>query len=133
MNEPKKLYRSRKNRMIAGVCAGLAIYFNIDVILVRVIFVALAFADGLGLIIYLVLMIVVPEAKAEEDTVLPPANQMTPTRRWFDERRNLLAIIIVLIGVFALLKELFVWRWADQQLFWAVALIAVGIFLITKK
>jgi len=63
MNEPKKLYRSRNNRMISGVCAGLAEFANIDPTLVRVGFVAGAFL-GLGsfVIIYFIMMIVVPEA-----------------------------------------------------------------------
>jgi phage shock protein C len=61
MSEVRKLYRSRSNRMLAGVCGGLAQYFNIDPTLVRVLFVVLAVLGGSGLLIYLVLWIVVPE------------------------------------------------------------------------
>lgn len=60
--EPKRLYRSRKDRMIAGVCGGIAEYFNIDPVIVRVIAVLLLFPGGLpGLVPYLVLWIIVPE------------------------------------------------------------------------
>lgn len=60
--ESKKLYRSRNNRMIAGVCAGLANFFGIDPTIVRLIFVAGAlFGLGSFVLIYLVLFIVVPE------------------------------------------------------------------------
>jgi phage shock protein C len=59
----KRLYRSRSNKMIAGVCAGIAEYLNIDPTIVRVIAVILLLPGGLpGLLPYLVLWIVVPEA-----------------------------------------------------------------------
>ena len=61
MDEPRKLYRSRNNRQLAGVCGGLAEYFNIDATLIRVLFVAFAVLGGPGLVAYLVLWIVVPE------------------------------------------------------------------------
>jgi phage shock protein C len=54
------LYRSRTNRQVAGVCGGLAQYFNIDATLIRVLFVVLAVLGGSGLVIYLVLWIIVP-------------------------------------------------------------------------
>jgi phage shock protein C len=60
--EYKKIYRSRSNRMIAGVCAGLGEYLNIDPTLVRLLF-AIGAVLGVGapILIYIVLMIVVPE------------------------------------------------------------------------
>jgi phage shock protein C len=57
----KRLYRSRKNRMIAGVCGGLGEYFNIDPTIIRVIAVLLLLPGGLpGLLPYIVLWIIVP-------------------------------------------------------------------------
>jgi len=62
MNEPKILTRSRSNRMIAGVCAGLADYLNIDPTVVRLLFVLGFFALHGGLVIaYLIMAIVTPE------------------------------------------------------------------------
>jgi phage shock protein C len=61
MEEPRKLYRSRNQRMIAGVCGGLADYFNVDATLVRVLFLLLAVFGGTGLVIYLVMWIIVPD------------------------------------------------------------------------
>ncbi len=60
--EPKKLRRSRSDRMVAGVCAGLAEYFNVDPVLVRLVFVLLALAGGPGVLLYIVLWIIMPEA-----------------------------------------------------------------------
>lgn len=56
----KRLYRSRTDRMIWGVCGGLAKYFNVDPTLVRVVFVLLALMSGFGIIAYIILAIVVP-------------------------------------------------------------------------
>ena len=61
MEEPRKLYRSRSQRMIAGVCGGLADYFNIVATLVRVLFLLLAVFGGTGLVIYIVMWVIVPD------------------------------------------------------------------------
>ena len=61
MSTYKKLYRSRHDRMIGGVCGGLGEYFAIDPTLVRLLFVFAALAGGPGLIAYLIMLIVVPE------------------------------------------------------------------------
>jgi phage shock protein C len=62
MEEPRKLYRSRNQRMVAGVCGGLAEYLNVDATLIRVIFLILAVFGGSGLVIYLAMWILVPDA-----------------------------------------------------------------------
>lgn len=57
---PKKLYRSRTNKMIAGVCAGLADYFEIDPTWVRLLFVLFFFLGGSALLVYVIMWIIVP-------------------------------------------------------------------------
>jgi phage shock protein PspC (stress-responsive transcriptional regulator) len=60
----RRLYRSRTDRKLAGVCGGLAQYFstdNTDATLIRVLFVVLALLGGPGLVIYLLMWILVPE------------------------------------------------------------------------
>ena len=69
MEEPRKLYRSRNQRMVAGVCGGLAEYFNVDATLIRVIFLILAVFGGSGLVIYLAMWILVPDASKAEPMV----------------------------------------------------------------
>jgi phage shock protein PspC (stress-responsive transcriptional regulator) len=61
MAQTRKLYRSRTNRKLAGVCGGLARYFNADPTLIRVLFVVLALLGGPGIVIYLLMWILVPE------------------------------------------------------------------------
>ena len=60
MDATRKLYRSRTNRKVAGVCGGLAQYFNTDATVIRVLFVVLAVLGGSGLLIYLAMWIIVP-------------------------------------------------------------------------
>lgn len=64
--ENKKLYRSRKNRMIAGVCGGIADYLNTDPTIVRLVMVLLAFFGATaGIWIYLIAAIIVPNEDFE--------------------------------------------------------------------
>jgi phage shock protein C len=61
MNE-KQLTRSTNERMVAGVAGGLGEYFSMDPTLVRLIFVLLTLAGGPGLLLYLILWVIMPEA-----------------------------------------------------------------------
>ncbi len=61
MTNIKKLYRSRKERIIAGVCGGLAEYLNIDPTVVRLVWVLFTLAYGIGVISYLICWAIIPE------------------------------------------------------------------------
>ena len=61
MNKAKRLYRSRTDRQLSGVCGGVAEYLAIDPTIVRIIWVILTLAGGPGLILYIILALVVPE------------------------------------------------------------------------
>ncbi|MFA5819281.1 MAG: PspC domain-containing protein [Bacteroidales bacterium] len=58
-----RMYRDTDHRVIGGVCSGMGAYWGIDPVIVRIIFVALALGGGLGVLVYLILYIVIPEAK----------------------------------------------------------------------
>ncbi len=58
----RRLYRSRTDRMLAGVCGGLGEYFGVDPTIVRLLMVLLALAGGPGLILYIILALIIPEA-----------------------------------------------------------------------
>ncbi|MFA6907600.1 MAG: PspC domain-containing protein [Candidatus Micrarchaeia archaeon] len=57
----RRVYRSRKNRMLAGVCGGIAEYFGTDPVLVRLLFVLLTLMGFAGIILYLVAWLIMPE------------------------------------------------------------------------
>jgi phage shock protein C len=62
---PQKLYRSRKNRYIAGVCGGIAEYFGVDPTLVRLLTLLSILIPGPQFILYIVAWIVIPEEPAD--------------------------------------------------------------------
>ena len=65
LDERKRLYKSRNNKMICGVCAGIADYFNIDPSIVRVLWAVLALAAGTGVLAYIACAIILPEGDTE--------------------------------------------------------------------
>ncbi len=77
---PKKLERSRSNRVVGGVCGGIANYLNMDPTLVRVLTVVLSLFTGVPIVIYIVLLFVVPEE--QEPTSLPPTGPRATDPVW---------------------------------------------------
>ena len=61
--QAKRLYRSKRNRIIAGVCGGIGEYFNVDPVLIRLIWVILTLITGvvLGIVAYLIAWLIMPE------------------------------------------------------------------------
>ncbi|MFH0966384.1 MAG: PspC domain-containing protein [Methanobacteriota archaeon] len=58
--EPKRIYRSRSDKIIAGICGGLGKYLDIDPVFIRIIFIILVLTVGSGLLIYLIAWILIP-------------------------------------------------------------------------
>lgn len=63
---PRRLFRSENDKIIGGVCGGLANYFGIDAVVMRILFIILAFSFGLGILPYIILWIVVPSSSIQE-------------------------------------------------------------------
>ena len=62
--EPKRIYRSKKDAILGGVCGGLAEYFNLDPVLIRLLWViGTLLSFGVGIIAYLIALIIIPERK----------------------------------------------------------------------
>ncbi len=75
MSESKRLYRSRSQRMIGGVCGGLGTFLDIDPTIVRVILVILTFPFPITILAYFIMLLVVPE----EPLNLPPTDPSQPS------------------------------------------------------
>jgi len=71
--DPRRLYRSRTDRVIGGVCGGLAQFFTIDATIIRLLFVFTALFGGTSLLVYLVMLLVVPEEPLPKDDVIDAA------------------------------------------------------------
>jgi phage shock protein C len=59
-SDRKRLYRSRNERMLAGVCGGIGEYFDIDPTVIRILFVLFALVIGGGILLYIILLIIMP-------------------------------------------------------------------------
>ncbi len=144
----KRLYRSEKNEMIAGVCAGLAEYFEIDPSIIRIAFVLFTLMGGSGILVYILLWIVMPE-EADADTA--SADRLGDVVTDMKEKATkvvqsvtgqgpanssggVFALILIVFGVFFLLRNSNIgFGFFDMEDFWPVALILIGIILISKK
>ena len=117
---PRTVRRSRGDRVIAGVCAGLGRYLGIDPVLLRVAFIILALANGLGLIAYVVAWVAIPEEGTDQPAAPPPE----PRR---ETGRMVLGGSLVVLGLVLLLDRL---APNLDELFWPVAVVAVGVAII---
>jgi len=115
----KKLLRSKKNRMMAGVCGGFGEYFNIDPTIMRLAAVALIFASGAGLIAYIICWIIIPERK-EEEAETPASYQSSA--------KFLPGLILIVVGLIFLINNLFCWF--HFSLLWPLILIVLGVFIL---
>ncbi|MDD5617259.1 MAG: PspC domain-containing protein [Candidatus Methanoperedens sp.] len=79
-NMTTRITKSKTDRVIDGVCGGLAEYFGIDSLLVRLAFVALVFINGIGLILYIVLVIIMPKAEKLDQPQKKQSRKMS--RKW---------------------------------------------------
>ena len=71
----KRLYRSTKDRILAGICAGLGKHFDIDPVIIRLVWVALTLLSiGIGVIVYIVAWIIIPEQPGNPDKNSPSIN-----------------------------------------------------------
>lgn len=68
----KKLYRSRTEKMIGGVCGGIAEYFDVDPTIVRLIWVLVCLAVGSGVLIYIIAYLIIPEKPLNTTTTITP-------------------------------------------------------------
>lgn len=138
----KKLYRSRENAMIGGVCAGLAEYFNIDASLVRLAAVILIFPGGLSFWAYIIGWIIIPQKplrvapQAENpDTDTPAEAEGAPVSEptsQTDKSRYIVGIVLVALGVIFLLNAFDVIFWFSFAKLWPIVLIIVGFVVLYK-
>jgi phage shock protein C len=123
-NQPGiRIYRSESNRMLAGVCGGLANYLGIDVTLVRLFFVLFTLAVGSGVLLYIILAIVIPsEGQAA------PGTLNTAGRTGNNQGAVTIGAALLILGVFFLIQTtLSVWLpWLEFGRLWPFLLILAG-------
>ena len=116
----RRVYRSRNDRVIGGVCGGLGRYFGVDPVLLRVAAVALALSGGLGLVAYLVAWAVIPEPDGPDAPRGAPANGHGVA----------VATGAGLIALGALLLLRLLVPWFSMALFWPLVVVCVGVLIL---
>jgi len=158
----KRLYRSRTDRMIWGVCGGLAKYFNVDPTLVRVVFVLLVLmSSGIGIIAYIILAIVVPlegsKSATPREVVRENVEEMKESATEFGkevqatfggertgeakpevkERVNragiFFGVLLIVLGALFLLNTFNIFNWLNWGHLWPLVLVAIGLIIIFSR
>jgi phage shock protein PspC (stress-responsive transcriptional regulator) len=154
---PLRLERSNTNRVIAGVCGGIAEYLAVDVTLVRLAFVLMAFVGGVGLLAYIVLLILMPlpgrpapftsnpppasgtadaTTRMEGDTA--PTTAVAPVDPAIraaeaDRRRTAVGYLLIGLGVVFMLSNAGVFRFVQWQFLWPLVLIGIGVLFLVQR
>ncbi|MCA9875062.1 MAG: PspC domain-containing protein [Anaerolineales bacterium] len=133
------LVRSETDKMVAGVCGGLAAYLDIDPVLVRLAFVVLFLASGIGFAIYLILWIVMPRQSTagESDAVVMQDNikelkETVSANADKVGRPATVGIVLILLGLFFLFQQ-FGWAAGLGGVFWPLVIIGLGVVLLMRR
>ena len=116
-----RLYRSAGDKVIAGVCGGLAQYFSIDPAIVRLAFVVFALAGGASVLLYIALWIAVPIGTG------------TPALALGERGHEVLAAVLIAIGALWLLANFGAFTFINWRFAWPLVLIAAGAALLVRR
>jgi phage shock protein C len=116
-----RLFRSATDKVIGGVCGGLAHYFNIDPALVRLAFVVFALTGGAGVLLYIVLWIAVPVGEG------------APAIALGDRGHEILATVLIAVGALWLLANFGAFTFINWRFAWPLVLIAAGGALLLRR
>lgn len=143
----ERIYRSESDRIIAGVCGGLAEYLRIDPLILRILFVILAMVNGIGLLVYLALWIIVPSAGArgatQEEIIRHNVDEIGIRARELGheardafqaqraEQRALIGgAVLIGIGLLMLMHDFGLLGWLRLARLWPLVLIGIGLVVL---
>ncbi|OGU38371.1 MAG: hypothetical protein A2X61_14915 [Ignavibacteria bacterium GWB2_35_12] len=135
----RKFYRSKQDKVIGGVAGGLAEYFDIDPVIVRVVFVLAALGWGVSILAYIILWIITPESlepykeKTREDTEAE-ADYLAKVHADKERKRTnmkvIIAVLLIIIGATWFLGNIF--DFVRFTHVWPLVLIVLGILILFK-
>lgn len=128
-----KLTRSRSDQMIGGVCGGLAQYLNLDPVLVRLAFLVLLFASAVGIPIYIVLWLIMPEENGDTAVSTETLKVEVGKENGRVSQPVTIGAILLLLGVYFLFQEIGWLTWLHGGFIWPLIIIGFGIYLIKRK
>ena len=135
-----RLVRSETDKMLAGVCGGLAAYLGIDSVLVRLLFVLLLFASGIGFPIYLILWFIMPPehnvSKPNSEVIQDNLEEMSHTISAGVNRigrPGTVGVLLILLGFYFLLNQMGWLHWIGGGVFWPLVIIGAGIYMLIRR
>ena len=131
-DNPKRIYRSRREKMIAGVCGGTAEFFNLDPTIIRLIWVVFVLFGGWGILMYIIAWFIIPKNPNHIIAENIPPQQPPPT----SGSSMAMGIVMISFGSIFLLKHIFGLVWgifAGGKILLALLMIGFGVFLFKKK
>ena len=148
----KKLYRSNNQKVVAGVCGGLSEYFNVDVTIIRLIWVLAFFAWGVGFLVYIISAIIIPTAASEstegttitdEDgnqTFVPNGTKSQEVHQGNSDGKNnsqlFIGLAMVIIGILILMDKYIPFREIIRSFrgyAWPIILLVVGTLIVISS
>ena len=130
----KKLERPKKGRMLFGVATGIANYFNIDVTIVRIIFIIITIWGGVGIVLYIIGIFLIPEEGAKDhkkkDKEKKIEERVESERKIHRNGGWIFGLIVLSVGIIFLLSN-FVW-WFSWSKMWPIILIVIGLIIIAS-
>lgn len=142
----RRLFRSETDKMVGGVCGGLAEYFDIDAAVVRLIFALTVLFGGSGLLLYLILWLVIPsksQAGADSARVMNENAEEIKTTTTNSLRqmkgrdgagnRNLGAYLLIGVGLLFLLSNSGAFGWVNAGELWPLLLVLLGLLMIFRR
>lgn len=139
----KKLYRSRENKVLAGVCGGIGEYFEIDPVIIRLIWIVLTMIWGFGLFLYIIAIFLIPLEPKEikiQDVGTTTQESKKDYRHLEDNDRNivitLIALFFIVLGIMVVISIIapstYIFRNIIKGIL-GVAMIIIGIYLVFKS
>lgn len=138
-----KLMRSQEDRYFAGVCGGIAAYLGVDSVFVRLAFVLLTFASGMGVLLYLILLVLMPKDNSTDEPTIrimqdntegfpEEASNSIKRARQHPQGPTIAAVILILLGVYFLLSNVGWFGWFNL-VFWPLAVIGLGVYFLVRR
>ena len=132
----KQLVRSNSDRMIAGVCGGIAEYFGLDSSLIRVLFILIILLGGSGIFIYFVLWIVLPldssSQKSEGENMDKKAKVVDENELDNKPKKHIWGLFLIGLGIVMLLQNFGVAHLLYLDKTWPAIFVILGLLVISK-
>lgn len=143
-SKSKILYRSKKDRIISGVAGGIGEYFEVDPLIIRIVFILLALSGGSGIAVYIILWILIPQegenrSKGDDigENIKQGANKMVKEIKEDPKAQSngriIGGLVLIVIGAIFLMENFFPGFYLGFSRLWPLVLVAIGLGIMIKS